>query len=211
MKINRLKWSLRGVTACCIILPILVTVLAYQGNLIGLIVPPQLADAMSGDSQAVQGILPDFSNMKDVKPVYNNDLIFNPEDGRFSFSMNMESPLNTSVTFNSLSTTLTDENGTVLGTVNLANPVALVPGENSTIPIQGVLSQELIALLQEHGVDLSDPNFNPENLKGIDLDMNKIHLTNVNIDIGGTIIHIDDLSSSQLFGGQGSGSTNIYK
>jgi hypothetical protein len=211
MKINRLKWGLRGVTACCIILPILVTVLAYQGNLIGLIVPPQLADAMSGDRQAVQGILPDFSNMKDVKPVYNNDLIFNPEDGSFSFSVNMESPLNTSVTFNSLSTTLTDENGTVLGTVNLANPVALVPGENSTIPIQGVLSQELIALLHEHGVDLSDPNFNPENLKGIDLDMNKIHLTNVNIDIGGTIIHIDDLSSSQLFGGQGSGSTNIYK
>jgi hypothetical protein len=203
MKINRLKWSLRGVTICCIILPMLFTVLAYQNNLSGLIVPPQLAGAMSGDGRAVQEILPDFSKMKDVKPVYNNDFRFNPEDGSFSFSVSLESPLNTSITFNSLSTTIADENGTVIGNVNLTHPVAFTPGENSTIPIEGGLSPELIALLQEQGVDLSDPNFNPEDLQGINLDMNKIHFTNVNIDIGGTIIHVDDLNPSQLFRDQG--------
>jgi hypothetical protein len=183
-------------------LPILVTVLAYQGNLIGLIVPPQLAGAMSGNGQAMQGMLPNFSNMEDVKPAYNDDFEFNPEDGRFSFSVDMMSPLNTSITFNSLSTTVIDENGTVLGTVNLVSPLTLVPGENSTIPIEGVLSQEFISSLQERGVDLSDPDFNPENLKDANLDINKIHLTNVNLDIGGTIVHIDDLNANELFGDQ---------
>ena len=192
-------------------LPMLATVLAYQNNLSGLIIPPQLADAMSGNGQAMQQVLPDFSNMSDVKPVYNNDLQFNPETGSFSFSVSMESPLKTPITFNSLSTTITDENGTVLGNVNLAHPIAFTPGENSSIPIEGALSQELITLLEEQGVDLSNPDFNPENLQGINLDMNKIHFTNVNINIGGTIIHVDDLSPNQLFGDQGSGSTNIYK
>ncbi|MCJ7760487.1 hypothetical protein MUP59_05020 [Candidatus Bathyarchaeota archaeon] len=211
MKINKLKWGLRGITLCCIMLPMLATILAYQNNPSGLIIPPQLADAMSGNGQAMQQVLPDFSNMSDVKPVYNNDLQFNPETGSFSFSVSMESPLKTPITFNSLSTTITDENGTVLGNVNLAHPIAFTPGENSSIPIEGALSQELITLLQEQGVDLSNPDFNPENLQGINLDMNKIHFTNVNIDIGGIIIHVDDLSPNQLFGDQGSGSTNIFK
>ena len=211
MKINRLKWGLRGITLCCVILPMLVTVLAYQNNLSGLIVPPQLAGAMSGDGQALQEALPDFSKIKDVEPVYNNDFQFNPEDSSFSFSVSLENPLNTSIAFNSLSTTIMDENGSVLGNVVLTHPVTLAQYENSAIPIEGALSPELITLLQEQGVDLSDPNFNPEDLQGINLDMNNIHFTNVNIDIGGTIIHIDELDSSQLFGDQGLGLTDIVK
>ena len=211
MKINRLKWGLRGVTLCCIILPMLLTVLAYQNNLSGLVVPPQLAGALYGNNQAVQQVLPDLNNMKDIKPVYNNDLEFNSENGSFSFSVSLENPLNTSVTFNSLSTTITDENGTVLGNVNIVHPVALTPGEDSTIPIEGALSLEMITLLQEQGIDLSNPDFNPENLQGTNLDPNKIHFTDATIDIGGAIIHVADLSLNQLIAAQGSNSTHILK
>ena len=114
----------------------------------------------------------------------------------------MTSPLDTPVTFNSLSLTVTDENGTILGTINLGNPVTLVPGKNSTIPIEGALSQELITLLQNSGIDPTDPNFNPENMGETGLDINNIHFTNVNIDIGGIQIHIDKLNPNELFGSQ---------
>ena len=199
---NKLKWILRTITICCAILPLLFTVLAYQDNLIGLIVPPQITALISGNDQAIQEILPDFSNMSNVETTFNDDFQFKPEDGTYGLSINLISPLDTPVTFDSLSLTVTDENGTILGTINLGNPVTLVPGKNSTIPIEGALSQELITLLQNSGIDPTDPDFNPENMEEIGLDINNIHLTNVNIDIGGIQIHIDELNPNELFGSQ---------
>lgn len=203
---NKLKWGLRTITLCCVILPLLFTVLAYQNNLIGLIVPPQVTAAMSGNSQAIQEVLPDFSNMSNVKPTFNDDFQFNPTDGTFSFSINLTNPLDTPVKVNSFSLTVTDENGTILGTINLGNPVTLVPDKNSTIPVEGALSQELITLLQNSGINPADPNFNPENIGEIGLDLNNIHLTNVNLDIGGIQLHIDELNPYELFGSQESNS-----
>ena len=197
---SKLKWILRTTTICCIILPLLFTVLAYQDNLIGLLVPPQINAAMSGNDQAIQEILPNFSKISNIEPIYNDDFQFNPEDGTYGCSVNLTNPLDTQVTFDSLNLTLTDENGTILGTINLGNPVTLVPGEISTIPIEGELSQELITLLQNNGIDLTNPNFNPENIEEIGLDINKIQLTNVNIDVGGVQIHIDELNPNELFG-----------
>jgi hypothetical protein len=155
---------------------------------------------MSGDSQALQEVLPDFSNMSNMEPTFNDDFQFNHADGTFSFSMNLISPLDTLVTINSFSLTVTDENGSVLGTVNFVNPVALVPSQNSTIPVEGTLSQELITLLQNSGIDPTDPNFKPENIEEIGLHLNNIHLTNVNLDIGGIQLHIDRLNPNELFG-----------
>ena len=197
---NKLKWILRTITICCAILPLLFTVLAYQDDLIGLIVPPQITALISGNDQAIQEILPDFSKMGNVETTFNDDFQFNPEDGTYGLSINLTSPLDTPVTFDSLSLTVTDENGTILGTINLGNPVTLVPGKNSTIPIEGALSQELITLLQNNGIDPTDPDFNPENMEEIGLDINNIHLTNVNIDIGGIQIHLDEFNPNELFG-----------
>jgi hypothetical protein len=161
---------------------------------------------MSGDSQAIQEVFPDFSNMSNIEPKFNDDFQFNPVDGTFSFSMNLTSPLDTPVTVNSFSSTVTDENGSILGTVNFSNPVALIPSQNSTIPVEGTLSQELITLLQNSGIDPTEPNFKPENIKEMGLHLNNIHLTNVNMDIGGIQIHIDRLNPNELFGYQESNS-----
>ena len=203
---NKLKWSLRTITICCTILPLLFTVLAYKDNLRGLVVPPQINAAMSGDSQAIHEALPDFSNMSKLEPTFNDDFQFNPADRTFSFSMNLTSPLDTLVTINSFSLTVTDENGSILGTVNLSNPVALGPSQNSTIPVEGTLSQELITLLQSSGIDPTDPNFHPKNIEDIGLDLNNIHFTNVNLDIGGIQLHADRLNPNELFGSQESDS-----
>jgi hypothetical protein len=206
MLMNKLKWSLRTITICCTVLPLLFTVLAYRDNLTGLVVPPQINAAMSGDSQAIQGVLPNFSNMSNMEPTFNDDFQFNPSDGTFSFSMNLTSPLDTPVTINSFSLTVTDENGSILGTVNSGNPVPLVPNQNSTIPVEGTLSQELITLLQNSGIDLNDPNFDPKKIEESGLDLGNINLTNVNLDIGGIQVHIDRLNPDELFGPQESGS-----
>jgi hypothetical protein len=170
--------------------------------LAGLVVPPQINAAMSGDSQALQEVLPDFSNMSNIEPKFNDDFQFNPADGTFSFSMNLTSPLDTPVTINSFSLTVTDENGSILGTVNSGNLVSLVPSQNSTIPVEGILSQELVTLLQNSGIDPNDPNFDPKNIEESGLDLGNINLTNVNLDIGGIQVHIDKLNPKDLFGSQ---------
>ena len=199
---NKLKWSLRTITICCAILPLLITVLAHQDNLIDLIVPPQLSVAMSRNGQFLQEILPDLNNIQDIEPTFNDDFQFNPEDGTFGFSINLTSPLNTPITIYSFSLIATDENGTILGNINLGNSVTFVPDENSTIPIEGAISQELISLLQNSGIDLTEPNFNPENLEEIGLDLNNIHFTNIDIDIGGIQIQLDELNPNELFRSQ---------
>ena len=102
---NKLKWTLRTITICCALLPLLFTVVTYQDNLIGLLVPPQITDTLSGNDQAIQKILPDFSNMRNVEPTLNDDFQFNPEDKTFKFSINLTNPLDTAVTFNSLNLT----------------------------------------------------------------------------------------------------------
>jgi len=204
---NNLKRTLRIITICCAILPLLFTVLVYQENLIGLLVPPQITAAILGKDQAIQELLPDFNTLSNVEPTFNNDFQFNPEDGTYHFSINLISPLPTPITFDSLSVTVTDENGTLFGSVNLGNPVTFVPDKNSTIPLEGTLSQEFITLLQNSDLDPADPNFNPENIEEIDLELSNIHLTNLNTDIGGIQIHTDDLNLSELFGFQESEST----
>ena len=51
-------------------------------------------------------------------------------------------------------------------------------------------------------MDPTNPDFNPENLEELGLDLNDIRLTNVNLDIGGIQLHIDELNSNELFGSQ---------
>ena len=204
---DKLKWIHRTIIICSVILPLIFTVLAYQDNFLGLLVPPQITAAMSGNNHVIQETLPDFNNIRNVEPTFNDDFQFNPEDGTYGLSINFSNPLDTPVTFDSLSLTVTDENGTILGTINLGNPVTLVPGKNSTIPIEGALSQDLITLLQNSGIDLTEPSFNLENMEEIGLDINNIHFTNVNIDVGGIQLHIDELNPNELFESQEPGST----
>jgi hypothetical protein len=89
----------------------------------------------------------------------------------------------------------------------LGNPVTFTPGTNSTISIEGALSQELITLLQNSGLDPADPTFTPENIGEIGLDLTNSRLTNVHINIGGIQIHSDNLNPNELFGSQESGSS----
>ncbi len=203
---NKLKWSLRIITVCGTLLPLLFTVLVYQDNLMGLLVPPQITDAISGDNQALQEIFPDFSDMFNVEPTFNDDFQVNPEDGTFSFSMNFTSLLDIPLPVNSFSLTVSDENGSILGTINLGDSLVLVPSQTSMIPVEGTLSQELIELLQNSGMDPTNPDFNPENIDELGLDFNDIHLTNVNLDIGGIQLHIDELISNAFFESQESDS-----
>jgi hypothetical protein len=207
VELSKLTWTLRTITVCCALLPLLFTVVAYRGNLIGLLVPPEVTAAMAGNGQALQDLLPDVSTLDDVEPTLNDDFYFNPDDGTFGFSLNVTSPVDTPVTVDSFSVTVTDENGTLLGTIQLGNSVTLAPGENATIPIEGAVSPELIALLQDSGIDLTDPEFNLTDVENMDVDIPNIRLTDVNLNVGGVQIHIDELNPNELFGSQESSST----
>lgn len=198
---KKLKLILNVIYILCIVLPLLFTVLTYKDDLRGLILPPQIMNAVTGQSSdqsnPLSDILPNI-NFSDINPTYNNDFQFNPEDNSFSFSVDINNPLNESISINTLSVTITDGNGTVIATIELNNPVNLVPGEGSTVEIGGALGQEFVTFLQDNGVNLSDPDFDPANLNGIDINPSDLHLTNVTLDIGGIQVHMDDLALSSL-------------
>lgn len=204
---RKLTWILRASVICCVILPVLVTVVAYQGNIMGLLVPPEMTAAMAGNGQALQDLLPDVSSLGDVEPTLNDDFYFNPDDGTFGFSLNATSPVDMPVTINLFNMAVTDDNGTILGTIQLGDPVTFGPGETSTIPIDGTVSPELISLLQDSGIDLTDPEFNPADVGDMEVELPNIRLTDVNIDVGGVQIHLDELNPAELFGSLDSGST----
>lgn len=203
---NKVKWILRTVTICCVVLPLLFTVLIYKDNLLGLILPPQVMAAMSGqgnNQSAMQQVLPDLGNLSDLQPTYNNDFQFNTNDDSFTVSFTINNPLNSTISVNTISLTVTDGNGTTLGTIQLDHPISLLPGQNSSVPIEGALSPDFVGYLQSNGVDLT--NFNPENMTGSNFDPSGLHLTNVELDIGGIQVHVDDLSLANLGGMFGSG------
>lgn len=207
MNTRKVSWILRILVICCVVLPSLFTLVVHRGNLLGLLVPPEMIAAMAGDGQQLQDLLPDVSSLDDIEPTLNDDFYFNPDDGTYGFSLNLTSPFATPVSVDAVSVTVRDENGTVLGTINLGQPVTLSPGENATIPIEGAVSDELIGLLQDSGIDLTDPEFNPADIDDVDIELPNIHLTDVNLDVGGIQIHIDDLDPAEIFGSDESGST----
>lgn len=205
MNTHNMKWLLRIVIICSIILPSLLTVVAYRENLIGLLVPPEMTAAMAGNGQALQDLLPEVSSFDDVDPTLNDDFYFNPDDGTFGFSLNLTSPVETPVSVDAFSVTVTDANGTILGTIQLGDAVTLAPGADATIPIEGMISPELVTLLQDSGINLTDPEFNPEDLDDVDIELPDIRLTDVNLNVGGVEIHIDELDLAEIFGSNESG------
>ncbi len=200
---NKLKWALRLITVCCIALPLIFTVLSYKDNLLGIIVPSQIMGAMSGQS-SMKEVLPDLK-ISDLQPTYNNDFQFDSNTNSFTVSFNVTNPLNNSITINKISFDVTYDNGTALGTIELDHPVTLLPGENSTIPIAGGLSQDFVNFLQENGVDLSNLNFNSENMGDLDINPSDLRVTNLSLDIGGVQVQMNEFDIGNLGGLFGSG------
>lgn len=185
---DKVKIALTVLSILIILVPLAVEVYDYRDNLLGLILPPALKSVVNGDlgsgaqtsSEASEAI----NNFQIPQP-QAGQLQYNPTTGAFSFPFNFTNPLNTDLSFNQLSAEVTTEDGQPLGNVSVPQTINIEPGENAMVVAQGFLSQS--AINQIVG------NYTSGNLSTLN-----IALSNVNVDVGGVMVHIDHIDAGQI-------------
>ena len=169
-----------------IVVPLVAEVYAYQNNLEGLVVPPQISDLMNGgnsnngrngtagsqSSQLAQSVIPNFQMPQAIgQPQYD------PNTGAFSAPFNFTNPLNSQISIEQFSAEVVGANNALLGNVSIT-PVNVGPGQNAVITVTGNLSQEAVNQLE---AQYQSGNLN-------------VSLKNVNVNLAGVSVHIDQIN-----------------
>lgn len=155
---DKVRLAFVSLTIIIIVLPILGIVLVYRDNLLGLLIPPEINDAMrglrggseaNGQSQTDQtsaidefidafvsnGTIPDAVSEILTEPP---DIQYDPVTRTFTASFQMKNPIPMNITLKSLNGTVEcDEHKFPIGPVTLKKPVNLTSGENATVTIVG--------------------------------------------------------------------------
>ncbi len=138
---DKVRLALILITIAIVAGPVLVMVLAYQNNLKGLIVPPeinQIIDSLSNRSDNTQPIV---SGPPEVQ--------YDPTSHIATVTFQLQDPLPFDVTLSSMNgTVVCDEHNFPLGTASLKNPVDLKVGETSTVTVLMVFTQNGVDHLQ---------------------------------------------------------------
>lgn len=119
--------------------PPLAIILAYQNNLLELVIPPELEQIVSNLEEATQnGTQPNFPNQ--TGPV---DVDYDPESHTATITFQLENPLPIDVALNSVNGTVQcDDHGYPLGTATLKNPVQMTAGKPATLTALVTLTQQ---------------------------------------------------------------------
>jgi len=185
MKMDKVKLILTLVTIAIVVIPIVGILLAYQGNLIGLFVPPEITDVaddlMGGDGDNGSGLeLPEMVG----EPVYDE------ATGTFSVSFEYTNSFPIDITINSLSGNIECvEHGFSLGVASLSEPVSIDAGETGLLTIVGSWTEpamghfesahgdeeNVAVVLADFAVDISgiqlelDPNQMGQGMEGMEV------------------------------------------
>ena len=170
---DKIRLILTLVTIAIVVVPIVGMLLAYQDNLLGLFVPPEITeladDFMGGDSESGSGI---------EAPSVVGDPEYNAATRTFSITFEFKNSFPLAVTIKSLTGNIKcDEHAYNLGVASLSEPVSIDSGETGTLTVLGTWTEEAVDHFETaHGdeelvdvvlVDLA------VNFSGIQLEMNQ--------------------------------------
>lgn len=173
---NKVKFALTLLSIGIIVGPLAGVLYVYRDNVVGIILPPQLENMLTGKGSAGSQFSQDLSNFK--LPQSAGQLQYNPDTGAISYPFNFTNPLTTQISFDQMSAEVVGENGVPLGNVS-TQPTTIAPGANVTLDATGNLNNSTVSqLAQNSGVT----NLN-------------ISLENVNVDVGGVKVHINQVSN----------------
>jgi hypothetical protein len=138
---KKLRLLLSVFTILIVVVPLVGTLLANQGNLMGLIIPPEandIIDTLSSGGNSETPILEPVG-----EPQYN-------EAARtVTMTFDFTNPLPFDVTINSMSGNVEcDAHGFLLGNVSLANPVSVAKGETKPLTLIGTWTEDAIVHFQ---------------------------------------------------------------
>lgn len=130
---DKVRLILTLVTIAIVVIPIVGILLAYQGNLLGLFVPPEITDAADnlmgggGDNGSV---------LEPPKPVGEPE--YDEATGTFSVTFEYKNSFPMDITINSLSGNIEcAEHHFTLGNASLSEPVSIDSGETGLLTVIG--------------------------------------------------------------------------
>jgi len=169
---DKVRLLLTLITIAIIVVPIVGTLLAYQNNLLGLFIPPEIneiADKMSGGGANGSGLEP---------PTMVGQPQYDEATRTFSATFQFKNTLPFDITIKSLSGNIEcDKHRFHLGNVSLSKPVSIGAGETKTLTIVGTWTEQAInhfrtAHAGEETVDVILVNFAVD-ISGIQLQFNQ--------------------------------------
>jgi hypothetical protein len=136
---DKVRLLLTLITIAIIVVPIVGMLLAYQNNLLGLFIPPEIneiADKMSGGGTNGAGLEP---------PTMVGEPQYNEATRTFSVTFQYKNTLPFDITIKSLSGNIECyEHGFTLGNASLSKPVSIDAGETGTLTVLGTWTSEAI-------------------------------------------------------------------
>lgn len=137
---EKVRLVLTLVTIAIVVIPLVGVVLAYQDNLVGLFVPPEMTEMadglMGGDGMDGSGIEP---------PTMVGEPEYDPETQTFSISFQFENPFPMDITIESLTGNIEcAEHRFHLGVASLSEPVSIDAGETGILTVLGTWTDEAI-------------------------------------------------------------------
>lgn len=171
---DKVRLALSLVTIAIIVVPIVGVLIAYQNNLLGLFIPPEVNDIASN--------LMTGGGTNLEPPTVVGEPKYDPTSRTVSLTFQFTNPFNLSITINSMSGSVEcAEHNFHLGNATLSNPVSVGAGEKATITVLVTWTEEAISHFQtahagEKEVDV--------NLVGLTVDVKGIKIqTNQSIKI----------------------------
>jgi len=194
---NKVKILLTLLTIAITVTPIVVEVLIYRDNLLGLIIPPEITDLINGDNNSSNSIgnnnvIDKLLNSQFELPKPVGDPQYDPETRTLSATFSFTNPLQTPISIDKVSSGIVShDDGFFIGNLTIDEPIRLDPGQTADITITSILSDDAIDYLKD---------------KAEDQDSINIDLIDLNVDLAGIQVQLDkqnigDISiPSQLFG-----------
>jgi hypothetical protein len=182
---NKVKIALTILTIAISIGPLLGVVYVYKDNLIGLVLPPS-TPGMSGLTNSDLN-LTSLQDMNPIQPIGDGPK-YDAVTGDFNYAINFTNPLSDNVAVENLTADVFSSDGTKLGTITINNPINVAPGESAIVDITGAMDPQLV---QQYQDQLAQGNISIENL---------------NVTVGGIMLHVDNLS--QIIGGNNNDGNN---
>jgi len=138
---DKIRLLLTVITIAIVVIPIVGMLLAYQNNLLGLFVPPEITeladDFMGGEGDNESGLEP---------PTMVGEPEYNAATRTFSISFQYTNSFPLDITVKSLSGNIEcDEHRFPLGNACLSKPVSIDAGETGTLTVLGTWTEEAIS------------------------------------------------------------------
>lgn len=138
---DKVRLLLTLITIAIVVIPIVGMLLAYQDNLLGLFIPPEINeiadDLMGGDGANGSGLEP---------PTMVGEPEYDEASRTFSVTFQFKNTFPVDITINSLSGNIECvDHGFHLGNASLSKPVSIDAGETKTMTVLGTWTEEAIS------------------------------------------------------------------